>query len=155
MGCLQGMYAGTVHISAIKQARKIFNSKNEERARELAHANNQSDITYLELLEVRRLLALHFTELTHTSWTKRAESIFEQGDKNGKLLAILLAEQRMQTYLPCIKGGQGILLMDPTDILNTFCRILQGTICSYPCFQCARIGDTVVFLRYPCTVRIG
>lgn len=44
------------YISAIKQTRKSFNSNTQElqeveRAHEAAHANDHSDVTYLELLE--------------------------------------------------------------------------------------------------------
>lgn len=49
--------------------------------------------TYLALLAAGHQLALHLTELTQTSWVRRAESLFEQGDKNGQLLAMLVAEQ--------------------------------------------------------------
>lgn len=81
------------YILEIKQARKQFNAESQElqdreRMCELTHVGNQSDVTYTELLEANRPLALHFTKLTHTSWERRAESLFEQGDKNGKLLAV-------------------------------------------------------------------
>lgn len=38
----------------------------------------------------------------------------------GKLLAMLVAEQRVQTSIPCITNSQGTLLSDPNDILDTF-----------------------------------
>lgn len=96
--------------------------------------SNQSDVTYTDLLEARRLLALHFTELTHTSWPKMADSFFEQGDKNGKLLAMLVAEQRVQANIPCITNSQGTLLTDSNDILDTFVdyyRTLYAPILAY------------------------
>lgn len=80
-------------------------------------------------------MALHYTELTHTSWTKRAESIFEQGDKNGKLLATLVAEQRLQTNVPCIRNDQGILLMDPADILDTFVQYYRTLYAPIPTYN--------------------
>lgn len=133
--CMRAQY-----ILAIKQARKNFNRKTQElqeaeRTREAAHAKDHSDVTYLELLEARRMLALHFTELTHTSWTRLAESIFEQGDKNGKLLAILAPEQRLQTNIPCIRNNQGSLLTDPNDILETFVDYYRALYTPIPTYN--------------------
>lgn len=125
------------YISAIKQARKAFNIKlqelqDKERACELAHATDQSDVTYIELLEARCLLALHYTELMHTSWTKRAESVFEQGDKNGKLIAMLVAKQSPAKYTLHLKHAVGY-----TQIQLPFWTLLWNTIkhCSYSGLQ--------------------
>lgn len=147
--CMHGHY-----ISAIKQARRSHNKKEQElqekeRVCELAHANDQSDITYEELLEARRVLALHFTELTHTSRTKRAESIFEQGDKNGKLLAMLVAEQRIQTNIPCIKNDRGDILTNPTDIMDTFVEYYKALYAPIPVYDNQELDALLTSLNVP------
>lgn len=129
--CMRGHY-----ISAIKQTHRSHNRKEQEfqdRARtcELAHATDLSDVTYADLLEARHTLALHFTELTHISKAKSAESIFEQGGKNGKLLAMLVADQRIQTNITCIKNDQGNILTNPTEVMDMFveyCKALYAPI---------------------------
>lgn len=110
-------------ISAIKTARKDHNSeivvlqkRDCECARE--HTYTPSDDKYTSLLEVRRLLSLHFMELAHTEAGRRAESLFSQGDKSDKLLAMLVAEQKSLVSIPVLSRGD--LVTDPSSILTEF-----------------------------------
>lgn len=59
------------------------------------YAESPSDVTYSSLLEAKILLSMHFSDLAHTECSRRAESLFTQGEKNGKLLAMLVAEHRL------------------------------------------------------------
>lgn len=147
--CMRGHY-----ISAIKQVRRTYNKKEQElqereRTCELAHANDKSDTTYNDLLEAQGILALHFTDLTHTSRTKSAESIFEQGDKNGKLLAMLVADQRIQTNIPCSKICRGDILTNPVDIMDTFVEYYKALFTPNPVYNKQHLDALLSFLNIP------
>lgn len=87
------------YILPIKTNQQDYNAplrwlQEEEQSYEL-YASAPSPDTYaklLELLKVRKQLDLHLPEVTQTSWVRRAESLFEQVDKNGKLLAMLVTD---------------------------------------------------------------
>lgn len=86
------------HIFAIKQAHKEFNVKSQklqdrERACVLTHSVEQSDVTYMELLEACRLLELLLYWADWHFLDKELYFCFKQGDKNGNLLAILVPQQ--------------------------------------------------------------
>ncbi|XP_077323879.1 vomeronasal type-2 receptor 26-like [Lithobates pipiens] len=78
-----------------------------------------------------------------------AESIFEQGDKNGKLLAMLVAEQRVQTNIPCIKNTQGDLLTTQTDILDTFVEYYKTLYAPIPTYDMAELDGELASLQIP------
>lgn len=58
--------------------------------------------SYESLLEARHLLSLHFTGLAHSEVIQRAHTVFGKGDKNGKLLAMLVVNYHsIQCRIPC------------------------------------------------------
>lgn len=65
----------------------------QQRARECAEAHvvSPTGASYESLLEVCHSLSLHFTGQARSEMTRRAYTIFAKGDKNGKLLAMLVA----------------------------------------------------------------
>lgn len=112
-------------ISAIKSKRVAHNAeilKLQDNEKECAerHASNSSDTTYLSLMEARRLLSLHFSDLAHMEAKHRANSVFSEGDKNGKLLTRLVAVDNQITNIPVIRGKDGELVSDPLEILGEF-----------------------------------
>lgn len=83
------------YISAIKMACKDHNSEIvelQEKEHEFAeeHTESPSDAPCTSLLEAWRLLSIHYTDLAHTEAGQK--SLFAQGDKNGKLLAMLMSK---------------------------------------------------------------
>lgn len=103
---------------------------------------------YWRLAEI---LALHFLLNCRKkySWAKRAEFIFEQGNNNGKLLAILVAEQRLQTNIHCIKNTQGVILVDPTDILDKFVEYYKAFYAPIPAYSAQEALETLSSLNIP------
>lgn len=106
-----------------------------EDACEASHASLPTADTYTHLLEARRKLALHFSELAQTSSVRRAKSLFDQGNKNGKLLAFLVADQRAQTNIPCIRRLQGALTTDPSDNMATFVKYYSTLYAPIPTYS--------------------
>lgn len=81
------------------------------------------------------MLTMLLSDLTQTSLVKRAESLFDQGDKNGKLLAILVADQRAQNNIPCIKIDQGVLVTDHSDIMDIFVQFYFKLYAQLPAYS--------------------
>lgn len=118
-------------ISAIKSERVAHNAeilRIQEHEEECAdrHASDPSDTKYLSLVEARRLLFFNFSDLAHIEATHRANSVFLEGDKNGKLLSRLVAVDNQIANIPVIRGKSGELVTDPVDILREFCDFFEG-----------------------------
>lgn len=58
-------------------------------------------------------------DIASSTVQQRTERIFEKGDKNGKLLALLTAVDKPLTVVPCISSTFGVLLTDRDAILQT------------------------------------
>lgn len=66
--------------------------------------------SYESLLEARRHLSLHVKGLTSSEMAQRAHTVFAEGDKNGKLLAMMVADNQTIVHIPVIRkktGGAG------------------------------------------------
>lgn len=86
-----------MYISAIKVARveyKHTHSTLQDREQEFAHsyANSPCPETLADLQLARRALNLHYQGIAHCSMRQRAERLFEERDKNGKLLVLRLSQ---------------------------------------------------------------
>lgn len=84
------------YIFAIKPVHAEHNTTREtlqtrEQGCEREYAYAPSDLTFAALEGTRRQLALHDSSLVHTNLQHKAERLFEKGDKNGRLLAMLVA----------------------------------------------------------------
>lgn len=75
------------------------------------HAEPPMDETFISLLEARRLLSIHFSDLAHTKCRHKAKSLFTQGDKNCKLLAMRVAKHKINSTIPEIKTSGGDYLL--------------------------------------------
>lgn len=96
-------------ISAIKNARvhdneEIENLQWQEKECAEAYPKSPTGVLYESLLEARRSLSLHITGQARSEITRRAHSVFAEGDKNGKLLAMLVADYHPITNIPVIKN---------------------------------------------------
>lgn len=112
-------------ISAIKTARKDHNVEIvalQEKECEFAeeHAESSMDVSYTSLLEAPRLLSVHYVDLAHTESRHKTLSLFAQGDKNGKLLAMLVVDHKPPTNIPTMSYNGGIY------------AIFFRTLCIYP-----------------------
>lgn len=64
----------------------------------------------------------------------RAESLFEKGDKNGKLLSMLVVDQRAPVSVPCIRS-YGEWVKDPETIMNNFVECYSGVYSPIPAYD--------------------
>lgn len=94
--------------------------QDEEHRCEEAYATNPGNLIYAALQQ----LALHDNNLGHTNLLHRVECLFKKGDKNSSLLAMLVADQRAQVSVPCIRS----LLGSWSRILRPVCTCLLATI---------------------------
>lgn len=72
------------------------------------------------MAQARRDLTLHFTTMTHSDAKLLAGRLFESSDKNGSLLANLVAHQHFQMVVPELRSSTGDQIVDPTAILHIF-----------------------------------
>lgn len=84
-------------VSAIKAARtqdheELELLKQRERECAEAHAGSPTGALYVSLLDARHRLSLHVTGQPRSEMQKTAHTVFAEGDKNGKLLAMLVAD---------------------------------------------------------------
>lgn len=99
------------------------------------YAESPSDVTYSSLLGSRLLLSLHFSDLAHTECSRRAKSLFILGNKNGKLLAMLVAEHRLNSAILVIKTTGGARLTNPRDIMKEFVRYYTVVYSPIPAYM--------------------
>lgn len=113
-------------ISAIKDARVDYASETKELESHVsiakeAFAADSSPGAYSSLAQAQRALSLHLSSSTALSERLLKARIFESGDKNGRLLANLVADPKFQTVVPTIHtavGGE--VTSNPPDILHEF-----------------------------------
>lgn len=67
-----------------------------------------------------RLLTLTTIEQAQAYLQRQAYRVFGMGDKAGKLLAMLLREERNVATIPLIKNTNGDLITQPCQIIDTF-----------------------------------
>lgn len=58
--------------------------------------------------------------MTKAEESQRMHTIFAEGDKNGKLLAMLVADHPPIAHIPVIKDKAGALVSDPAIIMQEF-----------------------------------
>lgn len=97
-----------------------------------AHARSPTGASYESLLEARRLLPLHFAGLTHSEMKKQANTVFAEGDKNGKLLAMLVPNCDLITNIPVVRDRGGAMVTDPLLIMQEFVNFFSPL---YPPFH--------------------
>lgn len=141
-------------IYAIKAARKEHNQEDElllarERESVRIHADSPSEANYVSLLETRLSVSLHFTNLAHTESRQRGKSIFVEGDKNGKLLANLVADQKAPVSIPVIKNAGGVLVTEPDDILNEFVHYFSSLYSPIPSYDSQDLDELLQGLSLP------
>lgn len=106
------------YVSYIKAVRSEFASQTTqlEQNEAGAMASFMADTTpenYSSLAHVRRELKLHYTSLVQSDAQRLVTKLFETEDKNGKLLANLVAEPTHQTIIPRIQSSTGGQVTDP------------------------------------------
>lgn len=116
---------GGVYISAIKALRTEQNSvgkqlQDKEQECAKAHADSPSPATLAQLQFARRNISLHYHDVITCQLERSAARVFEKGDKNGKLLALLTAGDTSPTVVPCIMSPSGQILRDGEDIIREF-----------------------------------
>lgn len=113
------------YISAIKAARMLQISDTQklqevEITCAAEHVAAPTPETLQSLQQARRDLNLHYCNQTQCMARKQAETLFDAGDNNGKLLAMLAADTYMPTVVPCVYGAEGILRSLAEEVLQTF-----------------------------------
>lgn len=74
---------------------------------------------YVSLLGARHLLTLPVTGQTRSAMQETVHTIFAEGDTNGKLLAMLVADYHPIANIPVIRDV-GALVTDPLLIMQEF-----------------------------------
>lgn len=100
-------------------------------------------------METRRLIALHFTNLAHSKVRQRQETIFAEGDKNGKLLANLAAEQKTPVSIPVVRGRSGTLITDPAHIREEFVQFYSSLYSPIPPYDPLELDGLLKNLSMP------
>lgn len=96
------------------------------------HADSPSPDSLTEIQQSRRALSLHYKDMTKKASTRTAEQVFEQGDKNGCILAMLVADSYASTVISCIYSPSGSLVSSREEILNALSPFMQHCILFYP-----------------------
>ncbi|XP_040184700.1 vomeronasal type-2 receptor 26-like [Rana temporaria] len=141
-------------ITAIKRVRVDQNATIQElqdRERECAsvHATDRTDVSYSALLEARRRLSMHCNDLAHTEAAHRANSLFSEGDKNGKLLARLVAEQNHIEHISVVRGRDGELVGDPMEVLAEFQAFFSTLYAPIPPYDKEALNNLLGGLSLP------
>lgn len=141
-------------ISAVKAARKhdreeieLLHHRERECAR--AHAENPTRASYEALLEARRSLSIFFTGQARADMTKRPQTVFTEGDKNGKLLAMLVADYHPLTNIPIIRNQRGDLITEPKSIMQEFVSFFASLYSPIPSYETADLDSLSVDLSIP------
>lgn len=75
--------------------------------------------------------------------------MFAEGDRNGKLLANLVADQRTPVSIPVVRGGGGSLLTSPGEILQEFVRFYSSLYSPIPTYDSLELDDLLGSLSMP------
>lgn len=128
------------YISAIKAARTQYSHNTEvlqekEQVYAQIYADNPSSASLADLHQGRRGLHLHYKDMTKKDSKRMMERVFERGDKNGCLQAMLVADGYASTVVPCVYSPSGSLVSSREEILDAFLSFyatLYSSILSYP-----------------------
>lgn len=103
---IRGEAVSTIRAARIHDKEELDILQRRERECAEAHASSPTEeATYVVLLDTRRLLSLHVTGQTRLELQKTAHTFFVEGDKNGKLLAMLVADYHPIANIPVIRDG--------------------------------------------------
>lgn len=72
------------------------------------------------LIAAQRELNLHMAEVTRLDTHKGRQKVFEQGDKNGRLLALLAQNDQPLTLVSTLQTSDGGIATSPSEVLQTF-----------------------------------
>lgn len=140
-------------ILAIKTARineneEYKNLQQEEREQARAHADSPSRVSYESLLEVRRCLSLLVKGQTKSEESQKMHKIFAEGDKNGKLLAMLVVDHPPMAHIPVIKDGAGRMVSDPA-LMQEFVDFFLSLYSPIPPYDTAELDNVLQSLPIP------
>lgn len=96
-----------------------------------------------DLLEAQRNHTLHLTEYTQKRLLSQRQTIFAEGDKNGRALAFLARAETSQTVVASIQTSRGEVFSDPRDICLQF-RNYYAQL--YESRSCKSVDDCLSFL---------
>lgn len=71
-------------------------------------------------MEAQRLFTLHLTDYTQKKLLAQRQTIFAEGDKNGRALAFLSKMETPQTVVAGITVANGDLITHPAEICEQF-----------------------------------
>lgn len=95
------------------------------------------------LMVAQRELHLHLSEVTQLETFSGKQRFFEQGDKNGRLLAMLAQNDQPSTLVSELQTSEGEKVMVPSEILQTFSAFYKTLYTSTlpPDFQPEKLQD--------------
>lgn len=87
--------------------------------------------------------------MAHTTLHQRAESLYEMGDKNGKLLAVLAADQSSPVSVLCISSRAGELVGDTKPIMDIFVEYYSEMCSPIPAYDETELAGLLSSLPIP------
>lgn len=87
---------------------------------EMAYAERPDDTTRGSFLEAQRNYTLHLTKYTKKRLLSKKQTVFAEGDKNGRALAFLARTETSQTVVASIQSPTGEMFSDPGTICQQF-----------------------------------
>uniref|UniRef100_A0A803KF69 Reverse transcriptase domain-containing protein n=1 Tax=Xenopus tropicalis TaxID=8364 RepID=A0A803KF69_XENTR len=117
----------TALISHARKKSKESITKAEEHLAETQrnHFHNPTTDTYEEVRRAEAALARESTIITKKALLYKTQHIFDKGDKNSKILAILAKQQQASTAVSRIQTETGNIVHEPYLIAGTFASYYQ------------------------------
>lgn len=112
------LHSIAIYRAELREASLALEKKLE--AAESAFFDYPNPDTHDVFQRAQRQYTLHLTDYTQKRLLAQRQSIFADGDKNGKALAFLAKTETPQTIVTNIQTAEGVLLSNPRDICEQF-----------------------------------
>lgn len=132
---IRGEYVSAIRAARMSQNSDIQRLQDVELACAADHATAPTLETLQSLQQARRELNLHYCNQKQCMARKQAETLFDAGDKNGKLLAMLTADTYMPTVVPCVYGADDVLRSSAEEVLQTFVDFYKSLYSPIPSYD--------------------
>lgn len=111
--CSRGHYIASISAAHKEREKLTFSLQRAVDYSSAEYATDPSETNFDNLRASQRDLHLHMTEATRLDLYRTRQNIFEQGDCNGCLLAMLAHHDRPLTRIPEIKLPEGGSVSSP------------------------------------------
>lgn len=116
---------------------------------EIAFINQPNPDTSSAFQEAQRKYTLHLTDYTQKKLLTQRQSIFADGDKNGRALAFLAGTETPRTFVTSLQTASGDYLSDPRDVCEQFRNYYAQLYKSRTTKAVTEISDFLARFRLP------